>query len=107
MSERSRKLPDNMVPISDFNRGQSGKIFARVQDEGKIIVLKHNHPEAVILSPDAYNSLVEAAEDIELLRVAAERIDRGLDRGVPLSEVMRKNSITEADIEAAEDDEIE
>lgn len=54
-------LIQNFVAVSQFNMGQASKIFARLDNEKEIVVLKNNNSVAVILSPDEYLRL----KDIE------------------------------------------
>ena len=41
---------NNLIPVSNFNKGQASKIFDRLSVEKELIVLKNNQPSAVILS---------------------------------------------------------
>jgi len=47
----------SFVPISQFNKGQAGKIFDRLKTEPQIVVLKNNTPVAVLLSLEEYDRL--------------------------------------------------
>lgn len=55
-------LKDIMVSTTQFNRGQAGKIFDQVQEDGMKIVIKNNIPVCVILSLSEYESLVKKAQ---------------------------------------------
>lgn len=97
-----------MVSITQFNRGQATKIFGRARKEGQIIVLKNNEPEAVILSPEEYTRMSELIEDYELLLLAEDRLaNHGVADGIPHEQVMQNLGLTQADIDAAEELEIE
>ena len=48
----------NTIPISNFNRGVAGKIFADVRTSGAKVVIKNNMPECVLLSPEEYVKMV-------------------------------------------------
>lgn len=97
-----------LVPISQFNKGQANKIFSRAKAEGKLIVLKNNEPEAVILSPTEFQRMSEVEENYHLLLLAQERLaNNNLRHSIPEKDVLADLGITEADIEAAEDVEIE
>lgn len=97
-----------LVPISQFNRGQAAKLFARARSEGQIVVLKNNAPEAIILSPEEYARMCEIIEDHELLMLAEERLANGNEvNAIPLETVMANLQITQADLDAAEELEIE
>ncbi|MDR2611051.1 MAG: type II toxin-antitoxin system Phd/YefM family antitoxin [Clostridiales Family XIII bacterium] len=63
-----------LISISQFNKGMASQIFERLKSEHELIVLKNNAPVAVVLSPDEYMRLAEAAEDLRLLQLAEERL---------------------------------
>lgn len=52
---------NNLVSITQFNKGQSSKIFERLKEEKQIVVLRNNIPTAVILSPEEYDRLLGLA----------------------------------------------
>ena len=97
----------SMVPVSRFNKGEAAKIFDEVAKSGMRIAVKNNKPACVLLSPERYERLLEEIEDLELMMEAEKRLAN--DTGVYYSfdEVMAANGITQADIDAAEDVEIE
>lgn len=75
----------NTVPISQFNKGMAGKIFAEVKTSGLKIVLKNNQPECVLISPVEYTQILEdrkkmkalaAIRLVEDLRVAEEECEK-------------------------------
>jgi len=97
-----------LVPISQFNKGQASKIFARARAEGRLVVLKNNAPEAVILSPEEYKRLREIVVDHELLLLARERLANSDNKNaIPLETVIKNLGITQKDLDAAGDVEIE
>ena len=97
-----------LVSISQFNRGQATKIFARARAEGQIVVLKNNAPEAIILSPEQYAWMCGIIEDYELLTLAQERLaNENTKNAIPLETVMSDLGITQADLDDAEALEIE
>ena len=90
----------SMVPISRFNRGEAGKIFKEVNDEGIKIVLKNNAPACVILSPDVYEEIQEALENYRLLLEAEKRMERAReDDFVAEEEAIKELEISEEEIE--------
>jgi len=103
---QTAELMRSMVPVSRFNKGESAKIFDEVAKTGFKIAVKNNKPACVLLSPDRYEALMEELEDMQLLMEAERRIAEG---GTVYSqaEVMQRLGITQADIDAAEDVEIE
>lgn len=62
------------ISITQFNRGMAGKIFADVKANGAKVVIKNNHPEAVLLSPDEYLEMMETINDYRLSVLAMERM---------------------------------
>lgn len=49
----------NTVPISKFNPGLAGKIFADVKLNGPKVVMKNNEAEVVLLLPNQYVQLMD------------------------------------------------
>ena len=51
--------------MSDFLRVQSSKIITKTSEEdGAAFVLKNRKPQAVIMSKDRYDRLIQAGNDI-------------------------------------------
>lgn len=97
-----------LIPITQFNRGQASKIFDRLHSEPELIVLKNNHPSAVILSPDEYTRLAEIEENYHLLLEASKRLAANDGKpAIPIEDVMKHFEITDADLAETEDLEIE
>lgn len=89
----------NTVPITQFNRGLAGQIFADVKAHGPKVVMKNNVAECVLLSPDEYVRLMDELEDAELLALAEERLAR-YDPATLISheEMWKHLGITEEDM---------
>ena len=96
----------NTIPISQFNRGFAGKIFADVRQSGAKVVMKNNAPECVLLSPQEYVHIMDALNDAKLLALAAERMEH-FDPAQIISDkdIQKKLGIT--DEELADFDEVE
>jgi len=96
----------SMVPVSRFNKGEAAKIFDEVSRTGIKIAVKNNQPTCVLLSPEKFESMLEVIEELELTLETERRLDAG---GPTRSqeEVMQRLGIMQADIDAAEDVEIE
>lgn len=104
----SANILQNLIPISQFNRGQASHIFDRLHTEKQLIVLKNNQPSAIILSPEEYARLTEIEEDYLLLLEANKRLAENDSRqNVSLDAVMDNLGITEDELEETEDIEIE
>lgn len=99
---------DNIVPISDFSHGKASSAFSKVGDDNPVVVLKHNKPAFVIVTPEEYRSAKQAEEDLGLLMLAIERTaDTSLDDCVPLADVMEKYGISQDEIDAMDEVEFE
>ena len=100
-------LLDALVPISRFNKGEANKIFDEVRSSGFKVVVKNNAPACVLLTPERYQEIMDMLDDQYLLAVAEERLKN--DNGVTYSfeEILAKDGLTFADIDAMEDVEIE
>lgn len=99
-------LLDNIVSISSFGRGKASMNFEKVKS-GPLIVMKNNTPEAVIVTADEYKRLVNKEEDYDLLVLALERLETTSGKTITHSELLESLSITENDIDDAEDVEFE
>lgn len=97
---------NSLVPITQFNKGQASKIFDRLTNEKQLIVLKNNVPAAVILSPEEYIRLSEMAEDHYLALEAQNRLAKSSET-VSFDDVMKNAGITQADLDDAEEPDIE
>ena len=96
----------NTIPISQFNRGLAGKIFAEVRQSGAKVVMKNNAPECVLLSPQEYVRIMDELNDARLLALAAQRMEHfAPESAVPADEVQQQLGITEDDL--ADFDEVE
>lgn len=90
---------ENTIPISQFNRGLAGKIFADVRQSGAKVVMKNNAPECVLLSPQEYVRIMEALNDARLLNIASERMKHyDPDAAIPAEDVQRNLGISDDDL---------
>jgi antitoxin StbD len=84
------------------------QVFDRLKNEPQLVVLKNNVPTAILLSPEEFGRLAEIEENYRLLMLAQERLGNdNLANARGEAEVMKSLGMTEADIDAAEDVEIE
>lgn len=98
----------NTVPISLFNRGRAGQIFEDVKRSGAKVVMKNNAAECVLLSPDEYVRLMDELNDARLLAIANERMQSfSSDSLVSEEEVLRHLGISQAELDAADEVELE
>ena len=98
---------NSLIPITQFNRGQASRIFDRLRSERRLVVLKNNQPAAVILSPEEYDRLNEIEEDFALLLEAERRLAENTASPVSMEDVMKEFGITQEEVDAIEDVEIE
>jgi PHD/YefM family antitoxin component YafN of YafNO toxin-antitoxin module len=98
---------DALIPITRFNRGEANKIFDEVEAAGYKIVVKNNVPACVLISPEKYKEMIEMFEDHHLFALAKERErnDNGMTHS--FEDLLAKDGLTLADIDAMEDVEIE
>jgi len=98
---------DVLVPISRFNKGEANKIFDEVRLSGFKVVVKNNAPACVLLAPEKYQEMTDMIDDQYLLALSEERLknDNGATRS--FEDILSKDGLTLADIEAMEDVEIE
>ena len=94
---------NSLVPITQFNRGQASRIFDRLHTERRLVVLKNNQPEAIILSPTEFSRLSEIEENYLLLLEAVERLAGNTAPATPIADVMKELGISDEDLAAAED----
>ena len=98
----------NTVSITQFNKGLAGKIFDEVKKYGAKVVMKNNSAECVLMSPEEYVNIMDELCDLRLLALAEERLaNTNPDEWIPQEEMMRELGITQEEIDAMEDVEIE
>jgi PHD/YefM family antitoxin component YafN of YafNO toxin-antitoxin module len=98
---------DALIPISRFNKGEANKIFDEVRSSGFKIVVKNNAPTCVLLTPERYKEMTNIIDDHYLLTLAEERMKNDNTPTIPFEEILAKDGLTIADLEAMEDVEIE
>jgi prevent-host-death family protein len=65
------------ISVSELSRGMASKIIQNVsKNKEQYIIMKNNKPEAVILSLEDYTELLDAKEELELLKMANERVSK-------------------------------
>ena len=98
---------DSLIPISRFNKGEANKIFDEVRLSGYKIVVKNNAPACVLLTPESYQEMLDIIDDQYLLAVSEERLKNDNGETRSFEDILSKDGLTLADIEAMEDVEIE
>ena len=98
----------SLVSISQFSKGQATKVFDRLHNESQLAVLQNNKPAAILLSPEEFSRLAEIEENYHLLMLAQERLaNNNINNAISEADVMASLGISEDEINAAEDVEIE
>ena len=91
----------NTVPLSQFNRGLAGKIFADVKANGSKVVMKNNTAEVVLVSPDEYVETMDALNDYLLLTMAVKHMESYDPSNVITEAEMRKRlGITQEELDS-------
>jgi PHD/YefM family antitoxin component YafN of YafNO toxin-antitoxin module len=98
----------NTIPISNFNRGQAGKIFEDVKQNGAKVVMKNNTAECVLLSPDEYIRLMDEVNDARMLTLATKRMAHyNPDSVISADEMNRRLGITDEELDDYNEVELE
>lgn len=100
-------INDHIVPITRFNKGEANKIFDEVSRDGFRYVVKNNQVKCILISPDAYDRLIDEIEDFYDAKLAEERLAHGTGKAVSMKEMAEKYNISEEDLESIPDVEIE
>ena len=98
---------DAVIPITRFNRGEANKIFEEVKESGCKVIVKNNVPTCIMLSPERFKAMVDMIEDQALLEVAEARVKYRSEKASSFEDVLAKDGLSLADIDAMEDVEIE
>ena len=91
---------NSLIPISRFNRGEANKIFEEVKETGFKIVLKNNIPACVLLTPEAYEQLLDTIEEYRLLMEAEKRLENARPEDfIPRDKLLSKLGINKTDLD--------
>lgn len=75
-------LADAVIGISDLKRNPAAAI-AEAQNQ-QVAILNRNKPVAYLVSPKAWERITDALEDLEDLRLLAER-EREIEGAIPVT----------------------
>jgi PHD/YefM family antitoxin component YafN of YafNO toxin-antitoxin module len=90
---------NSLVPISRFNKGEASKIFEELRETGFKIVLKNNSPACVLLTPEAYEEMLETIENYRLLLEAKNRMEQADAKDfISSDQVMQELGINEEEL---------
>ncbi len=96
-------INEHIVPISRFNKGEANKIFDEVSQDGFRYVVKNNQVKCILLSPEAYDELIDKIEDYYDAKLADERLAHSSGKTHALKDVAAKAGLTTEELEAAPD----
>ncbi len=99
----SADILNSLVSITQFNRGQASRIFDRLRKESRLVVLKNNQPEAIILSPEEFSRLSDMEEDYILLLEATKRLENASDKSTSMDEFIKELGISEEELASVGD----
>lgn len=105
-----RNALNHIISVSDLGRGKASKVIQDVEkNKDQYIVVKNNRPQAVILSIDEYNTLMETREELELLLLATKRFsENDSEKYTSMKNVLEEMGVSDSEIdELAESVEIE
>ncbi len=96
---------DHIISVSDLGRGKASKVIQSVESsKEQFIVVKNNKPQAIIMSVDEYNELLESKEELELLLLATKRLkDADQSEYTSFEDVMKEFDITDDELDDLED----
>lgn len=98
----------NTIPITQFNRGQAGQIFADVKSHGPKVVMKNSSAECVLISPEEYVQLMDEVNDARLLILAMERMEHyDPSQSIPADQVWERLGISQEELDAVGEIEFE
>ena len=100
-------INDHIVPITRFNKGEANKIFDEVSRDGFRYVVKNNQVKCILISPDAYDRLIDEIEDYYDAKWAEERLSQKSGETISMKEMAGKYSINEEDLKRIPDVKIE
>ncbi len=100
-------INEHIVPITRFNKGEANKIFDEVSRDGFRYVVKNNQVKCILISPEAYDKLIDEIEDYYDSKWADERIAHSSGKTHSMKEVAQITGLTAEELEVAPDVEIE
>lgn len=101
-----RDALDHIISVSELGRGQASKVIQVVKSrKEQFIVVKNNKPEAIIMSIEEYNELMESKEELELLLLATERVKNTNISGYKdFDQLLEEEGITHEQLDTIIDD---
>lgn len=88
-----------MISVTDIVRGFP-RILDRIRDHelNRVFVLRNNKPEAVIISPQDYEEIMEYLEDVKIAQIVRERMSEKDVQYITHEEVLKRSGLTQEDV---------
>ncbi len=100
----SPSIFDDIISITEFNKGRAGKIFESVKSGRPKIVFKNNVPECILISPEQYKSMLDELEDLQLIALSDERMKNyDSERSLSSEEINKKYGYNDPDLSDADE----
>ena len=104
----SPSLFDDIISITEFNKGRAGKIFESVKTGRPKVVFKNNIPECILISPEQYKIMLEDLENFQLMALSEERMKNyDPDKLISSEEIKRKYGYNDQDLSDTDESEFE
>lgn len=100
------ELFNNMISITDLNKGKGAKIIDEVKKTGYKVILKNNHPEAVLITPDQFKEMLSLKEELADMTLGMEALRR-MANFSPETTVSQEDMLSELGISQKELDNID
>lgn len=100
------ELFNNMISITDLNKGKGAKIIDEVKKTGYKVILKNNHPEAVLITPDQFKEMLSLKEELADMTLGMEALRR-MANFSPETTVSHEDVLSELGISQKELDNID
>ena len=98
------------IPVSMFTEGRAEEVFADVQRFGAMVLKQDGITQCVMVSPEKYVAMSDAYNDMKLLEMAEERWKNwnfDMSKLIPAEEVYRELGITQEELDAMPEVELE
>jgi len=97
---------NNMISVTDLNKGKSAKIIDDVKRTGYKVILKNNRAEAVIITPGQFEEMINLKEEMQDMIIGMEALSR-LANFNPQKTISHKEMLAEFGITTKELDDID
>ncbi|OHD53620.1 MAG: hypothetical protein A2Y33_06775 [Spirochaetes bacterium GWF1_51_8] len=90
---------NEMISVTEIVRGFP-RILDKIRDHeiNRVFVLRNNKPEAVLISPEEYEEIIELREELEIAKIVKERLSDKEVKYISQEEALKKSGLTLEDI---------